>query len=154
MRYALLVLALLSPPAFAEDAAPTVNRVLDAWHAAAAKAREEQYFSYFAADAVFLGTDPGERWPREEFRKWAHPIFAKGKGWEIKPRKRHVYLSADRKTAWFDEDADSRELGPVRGTGVLVLEKGKWKVAQYNLSLPIPNEKFEDVRKLLEGKAR
>ena len=61
----------------------------------------------------------------------------------------HVFLSADRKTAWFDEIAESKELGASRGTGVLMLERGKWKVAQYNLSIPVPNEKFEAVRKII-----
>ena len=42
----------------------------------------------------------------------------------------------------------------MRGSGVLVLEKGKWKVSQYNLSVPIPNDKFEDARKLIDQKVK
>jgi hypothetical protein len=125
-----------------------VTKILDQWHVAASKAAEEEYFSYFSANAVFLGTDPKERWTKDEFRKWAHPIFSKGKGWTIQATKRNIFLSRDKKTAWFDEDAVSKELGAVRGSGVLVWEKGSWKVAQYNLSFPIPNEKFDIVRKL------
>jgi SnoaL-like protein len=34
---------------------------------------------------------------------------------------------------------DTLNLGVCRGTGVLVLLGGKWKIAQYNLSVPIPN---------------
>jgi hypothetical protein len=30
--------------------------------------------------------------------------------------------------------------GTSRGTGVMVLENGGWKVAQYALSFPIPND--------------
>ncbi|MGZ3649801.1 MAG: nuclear transport factor 2 family protein [Bdellovibrionota bacterium] len=150
--YTLLFFAAI--PALADKAPPAITKTLDAWHAAAAKGSEELYFSYLSPDAVFLGTDPKERWTKDEFRKWAHPIFAKGKAWEIKSLNRHIFLSADKKTAWFDEEAESRELGSVRGSGVLVLEKGKWKVSQYNLSVPIPNDKFEEARKLIEQKPK
>jgi ketosteroid isomerase-like protein len=153
MKLFALFFLFASAPAFADKVPPAVTKTLDSWHAAAAKSNEEQYFSYFASDAVFLGTDPKERWTKDEFRKWAHPIFAKGKGWEIKATKRHVFLSGDKKTAWFDEDAESKQLGSVLGTGVLVLEKGKWKVSQYNLSVKIPNDKFDDARKLFDLKA-
>jgi hypothetical protein len=53
--------------------------------------------------------------------------------------------------AWFDEDLDTPNLGPARGTGVLVkVGSGAWKIAQYNLSVPIPNERFKDVKALIE----
>ena len=125
-----------------------VNGLLDAWHQAAAVPDEKKYFGMMAASMVFLGTDPLERWTKEEFRAYAHPHFAKGKGWEIRAMKRNIAFSADKKTAWFDEDAVSTGLGPVRGSGVLVKEKGKWLVAQYNLSVPIYNERFDEVRKI------
>lgn len=125
-----------------------VNETLDAWHAAAAAADEKKYFGMMAGGMVFLGTDPLERWTKEEFRAYAHPHFAKGKGWEIRALERKITFAADKKTAWFDEDAVSTGLGPVRGSGVLVKEKGAWLVAQYNLSVPIYNERFDDVRKI------
>lgn len=135
-----------APKTGSEEAA--VNKTLDAWHEAAAKPDEKAYFDAMASNMVFLGTDPLERWNKEEFRAYAHPHFAKGKGWEIRALKRWVTFAGDKKTAWFDEDAVSTGLGPVRGSGVLVKEKGKWKVAQYNLSVPIYNERFDDVRKI------
>lgn len=135
-----------------EEAAAT--ETLDLWHMAASEHQEDAYFSLMTKDAVFLGTDPRERWTKAEFQKWAHPIFAKGKGWTIKSVKRAVFLGPDHKVAWFDENVQSKELGPGRGTGVLVKEKGKWKVAQYNLSVPIPNEKFEEARKLFSSKSK
>jgi hypothetical protein len=145
--------ALTAPKAVnKEDAA--VAEALDLWHMAASQHAEDAYFSLMTKDGVFLGTDPHERWTRPEFQKWAHPIFAKGKGWTIKSVKRNIFLGADKRVAWFDEDVLSEELGPARGSGVLVKDKGKWKVAQYNLSVPIPNDKFEDARKLFSGKAK
>jgi hypothetical protein len=124
--------------------------VLDAWHAAAAAADEDKYFSYFAPEAVFLGTDPGERWTRDEFRAWAHPYFAKGKAWSFKATARWISFAPDRTVAWFDEALDTPNMGPCRGSGVLVATTSGWKIAQYNLSIPIPNALTDDVKKRIE----
>lgn len=138
----------------AEGAGASVARVLDDWHDAAAKADEERYFAHFADGGVFLGTDGTERWTVPQFRAYAHPHFAKGKAWTMRSTRREVTFQND--VAWFDEDLISEGLGPVRGSGVLVRNAaGKWQIAQYNLSFPIPNEKFKDVKKLVtEGLAR
>ena len=100
--------------------ARAVGAVLDAWHAAAAAADEEKYFSYFTPDAVFLGTDATERWTRDEFRRFAHPYFAKGKAWSFESVARWVTFAPERKVAWFDEALATPHLGPCRGSGVLV----------------------------------
>jgi len=116
-----------------------VHHVLDAWHQAAAHSDEEGYFKLFAKEAVFLGTDGSERWTLPEFRAFAHPYFSQGKGWKFVPRSRHVAVSDDGATAWFDEALESTSYGDCRGSGVLRLEDGAWRIAQYNLSIPIPN---------------
>jgi len=122
-----------------------VHRVLDDWHAAAAAADESRYFGHMAADAVFMGTDNWERWTKAEFQAWAKPRFDSGKAWTMTPRDRYVFVALDGATAWFDEFVDHPSMGECRGTGVLVREGGEWKVAQYNLSVPIPNEIVESV---------
>ena len=127
-----------------------VSAVLDDWHAAAAAADEARYFGHFAKDAVFLGTDATERWTVEEFRRYAHPHFAKGKAWSFTPASRHVSFSSDGAVAWFDEALDTPNLGPSRGSGVLVRENGQWKIAQYNLSVPVPNDLMDDFKKRIE----
>ena len=53
-------------------------------------------------------------------------------------------------TAWFDEDLATDTLGPARGSGVMVLREGRWLLEQYVLSITVPNERFRDVRELLE----
>ncbi|MEO8191623.1 MAG: nuclear transport factor 2 family protein [Acidobacteriota bacterium] len=126
------------PPAVTPDAA--VAKILDGWHAAAAAADEPRYFAHFAANGVFLGTDATERWTTEEFRRFAHPYFAKGKAWRFHARDRHVAFSPDGSVAWFDEALDTPNLGPARGSGVLVRSGPDWKIVQYNLSIPIPND--------------
>ena len=150
MAALLLALALIAPLAQGPAEPRTrIGQTLDAWHAAAARADEEAYFAFLTPDAVFLGTDPAERWTRDEFRKWAHPRFATGKAWTMTSTKRWISLSADGKVAWFDEDLLSQGLGPVRGSGVLVRDGDTWKIAQYNLSVPIPNDRFDEVRRLI-----
>jgi uncharacterized protein (TIGR02246 family) len=149
----LAALWLVSSPATAAvgtDPVSAVAAVLDAWHAAAAAANEETYFASFTSNAVFLGTDGTERWTRDEFRKFAHPYFAKGQAWSFRSVSRHIAFSPDGKVAWFDEALATPNLGPCRGSGVLVLDGGQWKIAQYNLSVPIPNDLMGEVKKRIE----
>lgn len=117
-----------------------VERVLDDWHAAAAETDEERYFGHFAPDGVFLGTDASERWTVAEFREYAHPHFAKGRGWTYVPSHRHVTFSDDGTLAWIDERLENEKYGQLRGTGVLRLVEGRWKLAHYSMSFTIPNE--------------
>ena len=51
--------------------------------------------------------------------------------------------------AWFEEDLETQNLGPARGSGVLALLGGRWRIEQYVLSLTIPNQKFAAVKELL-----
>src|SRR5262249_51534798 len=131
-----------------------VGAVLDGFHAAAAAADEEKYFAALAPDAVFLGTDATERWTKEEFRKFAHPYFAKGKAWTYKATSRWISFAPDRSVAWFDELLESPHLGKCRGSGVLVLHGGAWKIEQYNLSIPIPNALADSVVKRIADSAK
>lgn len=136
------------------DAQSEVVKLLDDWHLAAAKADEEGYFKHLSEDSIYLGTDATERWNKTEFRKFAHPYFAKGKAWTFAAVKRGVQFSKDGKVAWFDEELKTQGLGPARGSGVLVLEKDGWKIVQYNLAITIPNDTFPAVKKLLEEAAK
>jgi uncharacterized protein (TIGR02246 family) len=145
----LLFLGLVPTPAKPADET-AVAAVLDDWHAAAAAADEARYFGHFAPDAVFLGTDATERWNVEEFRRYAHPYFAKGKAWSFKAVERHVSFSPDRSVAWFDERLDTPNLGPARGSGVLLRSGGAWKIAHYDLSVPIPNALMKKIKQRIE----
>jgi hypothetical protein len=42
-------------------------------------------------------------------------------------------------------------MGPCRGSGVLVKQDGAWKIAQYNLSVPIPNDLMKDFKARIEA---
>ena len=138
------------PPPRTPPSEGDVARVLDDWHDAAARSDEARYFAHMTADAIFLGTDATERWDVAAFRAYAHPRFSEGKGWVMHPTARHVSFAADGATAWFDESLDARNLGPARGSGVLVRgADGVWRIAHYVLSVTVPNEKFSAVKALL-----
>jgi SnoaL-like domain len=145
LRFCLLAVMLASPGHLpAQNASPVaaIDSVLDQLHAAASKADGARYFKLIAEDAVYIGTDPAERWTIRQFRAYAKPYFAKGTGWTYKPRSRHVVV-ADipcHCIAWFDELLDSQSYGTSRGTGVLTLKNGSWKISQYALTFPIPND--------------
>ncbi len=116
-----------------------VSAVLDDLHEAASEADGERYFNLYADDAVFLGTDITERWTIEAFKAYAQARFDQGTGWTYTPQSRHLYFSPDKKTAWFDEILHNERFGECRGTGVLVKVDDAWKIAQYHLTVPIPN---------------
>ncbi len=122
--------------------------MLDDFHDAAAKADEARYFDHFAPGGVFLGTDAAERWDVAAFRAYAHPYFAGGKAWSFRGVRRRVTVRGD--VAWFEEDLETPNLGPARGSGVLVWSGGRWLIEQYVLSITVPNEKFKAVKELLE----
>ena len=145
MRWLWIFLCLTT--AVAEDRRQPVAAMLDDWHHAAAVADESRYFAHFAAHGVFMGTDATERWTVPQFRSWAKSRFASHKAWNFTPKARHIDFSADGRTAWFDELLDTPNLGLCRGSGVLVREDGTWKIAQYNLSVPIPNQLADGIVK-------
>jgi ketosteroid isomerase-like protein len=133
--------------AFGQAPASRIGSMIDDWHQAAAVADEQRYFGHFAPEGVFMGTDATERWTVAEFRVWAKPHFDKKKAWSFKAHDRHIAFSGDGATAWFDELLDTPNLGPCRGSGVVVRIGNDWKIAQYNLSIPIPNALADSVVK-------
>ncbi len=118
-----------------------------------ATAGEERYFALLAPKAVFLGTDGEERWVGENYRAFVHPHFSQGKGWTYVPSSRFVVIAAHGRTAWFDERLQNERYGECRGTGVLQLHEGAWKIEQYSLSIPIPNELAAEVVALIRETA-
>jgi hypothetical protein len=136
----LVMLWCLPAAAGNDDPAIAIGEVLDTFHAAASEAEGDLYFSLFADGAIFIGTDAGERWSVDEFRSFAEPYFSEGRGWTYTMTERHVDLSPGADTAWFDELLWNEKYGTSRGTGVLVWTDEGWRIAQYHLTFPIPND--------------
>ncbi len=153
----LTILLLLAPQLEAQAATndeKLVAETLDALHQAASDADFDRYNAVFAADAVFLGTDATERWTRDEFMAFAKPYFDQGRGWTYLMTERHVTVAEGGATAWFDEKLDNDNLGDTRGSGVLIKESGEWRISQYNLTIPVPNELAREVVDRIRGNAQ
>ena len=67
MRPALIICSALTLAAQA-PVEKAVASVLDDWHQAAAQADGLRYFEHLAESAVFMGTDPAERWTKAAFQ--------------------------------------------------------------------------------------
>ena len=127
------------------DTELTLASTLDSFHQAAAHADIDSYIAAMTDDIVFLGTDGSERWQGQAFRDFARNHFNAGRGWTYSPVARNITIAADGQTAWFDETLHNDSLGLCRGSGVMVEAGGGWKIAQYNLSVPVPNAMVHDV---------
>ncbi|WP_295996008.1 nuclear transport factor 2 family protein [Rugamonas sp.] len=126
-----------------------INAFVDQWHDDAAHARPA-YFDKIASDGVFIGTDKSELWHRDDFKVWAKPYFDSGKAWAFTVIKRHVYLSADRQYAWFDEQLHT-QMGICQASGVIhQTAGGGLEIEHYQLSIAIPNPLAEQVVKTVK----
>jgi len=143
--FLVLTFILAAPASLAQSPEEAVSAVLDDIHRLASEADFEGYFNLYTPDAVFMGTDAAERWSIAEFKQYARPAFDRGSGWTYVMTERNIFLSEDGNTAWFDERLENEGFGECRGTGVLIKVDGQWKVSQYNLTVPIPNELLRDV---------
>ena len=163
LRLVLLVLAALptaactasstpaNAPAGSAQASPSaeVAAVLDDFHDAAARADEDRYFGHLDSDpisghrrqgAMGQGCVPSVR----------APALREGQSWTFRAAHRDIVMGKSGDIAWFDESLATEKLGPARGSGVLVKRNGKWVILQYNLTLTIPNERFDVVKEATE----
>ncbi len=137
------------------DLTASAGAVLDDFHDAAAKADEDRYFAHFHPQGLFLGTDASERWTLEEFKAFAMPYFQRDTAWTYEPGLRHISVSEDGQWAWFDEALTNAKYGRCRGTGTLRRASGQWKIVQYHLTMPIPNDlAVETARRIAEHEQR
>jgi len=108
--------------------------VLDLLNQYSSDANWDKYFALYRKDGIFIGTDAKERWGMAEFEHYSRPT----KGWRYDLTERHLIQHGD--VILFDELLNSPAYGVSRGTGTLIKTDGNWKIAQYHLSFPIPNE--------------
>ena len=141
---AILALSLQTAP---DPAEAQIAAVLDRLNAASTAADGPAYFGLFTPDARFIGTDATERWSLPEFRAYAEPYFARGRGWSYMPSARVITIAPIdcRCIAWFDEELSNATYGQTRGSGVLRLTDGGWKIEQYVLSFAVPNDRADAV---------
>ena len=77
-----------------------------------------------------------------------HASDANGKAYFELFSKDAVFFGTDINERW--NKTDFEEYGKFRGTGVLKIVMGKWKIVQYNLLLPIPNDLFMNISKKIK----
>ncbi len=133
-----------------------ISTVLDRMHHYASKADFDSYFSLFAKDFEFIGTESTEVWDLEAFKQYTQPYFHKGQGWTYTPLKRSVHVDDLGNSAYFHEVLDSA-YGLCRGSGVLKKVNGEWKLQQYVLSILVPNsvaKKVVEIKKEAEARER
>ncbi len=121
-----------------------IAALLDSLNTAASQADFSRYFSFYAEDAVFMGTDATERWDKKSFMEWSKPYFDRGKAWSFTAVKRNILFDETGKLAWFDELLDT-QMKICRGSGVVVKEGDNWKIKQYVLSMTIPNSAVDSI---------
>ena len=109
-------------------------QVLDLLNQYSSDADWDKYFALYRKDGIFIGTDASERWGMAEFEHYSRPT----KGWRYDLTERHLIQHGE--VILFDELLNSPAYGVSRGTGTLIKTDGNWKIAQYHLSFPIPNE--------------
>ena len=124
-----------------------LNALVDAWHKNASETNFEAYFGFMAEGFIFLGTDPKERWSKDEFAEYCSPYFERGKAWTFTKNWRNWYFNEDSTVAWFEESL-ATQMDECRGSGVLTLIGGEWKIQHYNLTVLIENEKMKKFLKL------
>lgn len=112
----------------------SVDAVLNQLHQNAAAADWDNYFTLFTDNASFLGTDKTEHWSIQSFEQYARAT----KGWTYELLSRTVTESDN--VAVFDEILEHQKYGLCRGTGTLIHTEQGWKILQYHLSFPVPND--------------
>ena len=152
VRLLLILTLLLSAIAVGDNAESdldAIGRVIDDFHDAAAHGDKARYLGHLTEDAVFMGTDEWERWPKHpDFSDYVDSRFQNGTGWNYQSVERVVRIADAAHIAWFDEVLFSEQNGRFRGTGVLRLQDGSWKIAHYAMSFLVLNENWDEVIEL------
>lgn len=132
-----------------------VGDLLDAFHRGAATANLQEYFGCFHQEGRFLGTDASENWHVVEFYGFSKPYFERGTGWTYVPRpttRKVTYFPSEASPSFcvFDELLDSQDFhATTRGSGTCLYAEGRWLLAQYHLSFPLPNDLAKDVTRVI-----
>jgi ketosteroid isomerase-like protein len=125
-----------------------IDSLINQWHHAAAIADESAYFGRMAEDGVYIGTDAGERWTKEEFETWSKKYFDSKSTWDFKPLSRNITIAPGGQIAWFDELLDTW-MGTCRSTGIMEFRENEWRIVHYQLSIAVPNDSVKGYLKLI-----
>ena len=145
----IILMAILPFQIFAQTEQELIHSLMDQWHLAAAKADSATFFGSFTQQGIYIGTDTTEYWTRDEMAAWASPYFKRESAWDFTSISREVYFSEDGNTAWIHEKLNTW-MGVCKGTAVLVKLDNNWKIALYDLSVTIDNDKIKKFLELIK----
>lgn len=128
----------------------SANQFILDWHKNAADA-DMAYFDKIADDGIYIGTDADELWSKAEFIDWSKKYFDRGKAWDFTTISRNIYVSKDKHLLWFDELLNTG-MGVCRASGILRSKNNGWEIVHYHLSMAIPNESVDEIKKIINGK--
>ena len=128
-----------------------IDSLVNQWHHAAAIADEDSFFGRMTPGCIYIGTDPTERWLRDELKEWSKEFFNRETAWAFKPLSRNITIGPGGQIAWFDELLDTW-MGTCRSTGIMEQIDGEWMIIYYHLSVALPNDKLDGYRILIEKK--
>lgn len=126
----------------------TIDSLMNAWHHAAAIADEDAFFGRMTEDGIYIGTDPTERWLRDELKEWSKEYFKRETAWAFTPLSRNIIYTPGAQIAWLDELLDTW-MGVCRSTAILKKMENEWMIVHYHLSIAIPNDKLDGYRVLI-----
>ena len=153
-KLALSIMLTLCSLALNANPMSQISQTLDSYHLAAKQADADAYFDMLAPDAIVFGTDAAERWNVAGLKAYTKGLFEAG-GWDLKLVQRNVSVGPNQQVGWFDELLDNDTFGQMRATGVVINHADSWKIAQYHLTIPIPNQLagsvIEQIRGLEQG---
>ncbi len=115
------------------------DAALDTFYSAGMVGNQAGVIAVLAPDAVFLGVAGKPRLQGQELRDALNESIASGSRWNYLSSERVVRQSVDGSVAWFDERLADQQLGNGRASGVLLKNGEVWQIAQYNLTLPLPD---------------
>jgi ketosteroid isomerase-like protein len=120
------------------------------WYYAASEGHVETFLGCFLKDeaTTYYGTDPHELWYGfDQIKQNIEENFRTYGKWTIMSKNLQVRRFGD--TAIFTDEVElSARYGgssiaeDARMSGVLLLQDGKWKIAQVHFSLGIPNQEL------------
>ena len=117
------------------------------WYYAASEGQVESFLNFFLQNesTVYIGTDPHEIWYGfNQIKESIEENFRTYGKWTVMSKNLQVHRAGD--AAFFSDEVElSARYGgssiaeDARMSGVLVLQEGKWRIAQVHFSFGIPN---------------
>ena len=133
------------------DSASLVG-VIDGLHTAFKAKSLEQMNNHFAADGMFVGTDPNEFWTRQQLNDYLNLAFKDTTIYRYTISKRVVELGADGNSGVVIDQFTlpfSPHL-PIRSIAYAENENGKWSIKMFSWNFIANNDDVDKLNKVVQ----